>query len=434
MDDSSGGGFFGSLQDPQTYGLLAAGLGILANANGPNSRNAIGAGALTGLQAAQAAQQNAYLGDYRKAQAAKLQQDAEKNRVVLDILGKVGGQSQPGALLAGAMPPNSPSAMPSGGPQGFPLSLQDVTALKLAGVDVFDQYKYANDGVKRDPGAFYDNPVTGQREYIPKVPEGFNLQMGADGKPTIAPIAGYLQGTATQAGATTDAQEAAKAKYDLVAVPLPGGGTQLMPRAQAAALLGSESAGRPSEAAGGAASGSAAGLGTAPSAQVVAARAELPKLDTQITQLTSTIDKALVHPGLKYSVGPWSVAPTIPGTDQADFRAIQGQLQGQAFLQAYQSLRGGGAITEVEGQKAENAIARLNSAQSEGAYREALGDLKSVLSAARERAYKQAGLDIPSADSKEAGSSAGGARKVTRRGTYNGRPVVQYSDGTVEYQ
>jgi hypothetical protein len=62
------------------------------------------------------------------------------------------------------------------------------------------------------------------------------------------------------------------------------------------------------------------------------------------------------------------------------------QLQGQAFLQAFESLKGGGAITEREGQAATNAIARLNRAQSAEAFREGLRDLQEIYQRAVERA------------------------------------------------
>lgn len=62
------------------------------------------------------------------------------------------------------------------------------------------------------------------------------------------------------------------------------------------------------------------------------------------------------------------------------------QLQGQAFLQAFESLKGGGAITEREGLAAQNAIARLQRTQDDKAYIAALEELKSVLDRGRRRA------------------------------------------------
>jgi hypothetical protein len=121
----------------------------------------------------------------------------------------------------------------------------------------------------------------------------------------------------------------------------------------------------------------------------------LPKIDNQVTTMVNTIDQILNHKGLDYSVGVWGKAPTIPGTPQADVRALQDQIQGQAFLQAFESLKGGGAITEVEGKKAEQAIARLQSTQSATAYRDSLKELRGMLQAAQERAYKSADMQRP---------------------------------------
>lgn len=66
------------------------------------------------------------------------------------------------------------------------------------------------------------------------------------------------------------------------------------------------------------------------------------------------------------------------------------QLQGQAFLEAFESLKGGGAITEREGQAAQAAIARLNRAQSEGEYVRALRELQGILQLGVRRAQEKA--------------------------------------------
>lgn len=67
------------------------------------------------------------------------------------------------------------------------------------------------------------------------------------------------------------------------------------------------------------------------------------------------------------------------------------QAQGAAFLEAFESLKGGGAITEIEGTKAEQAMARLNRAQSTEAYQSAINDLIEVLNAGVRRAASRAG-------------------------------------------
>jgi len=67
------------------------------------------------------------------------------------------------------------------------------------------------------------------------------------------------------------------------------------------------------------------------------------------------------------------------------------QIRGTTFLQAFESLKGGGAITEVEGKKAEQAIARLSRAQSMPAFQAALDDLASVIRRGQDVARQKAG-------------------------------------------
>ena len=63
-------------------------------------------------------------------------------------------------------------------------------------------------------------------------------------------------------------------------------------------------------------------------------------------------------------------------TEAARVKARIDQIKGGAFLQAFESLKGGGQITELEGQKAEAAQSRLNTAQSEEDFRDALMEYK----------------------------------------------------------
>jgi hypothetical protein len=81
--------------------------------------------------------------------------------------------------------------------------------------------------------------------------------------------------------------------------------------------------------------------------------------------------------------------PWVRGSEPADYNLIIDQIKGQVFLQAFQSLKGGGAITEVEGQKATQAITTLNTSQSTEAHRKALQDLRDIAAAAKERAAKR---------------------------------------------
>ena len=102
----------------------------------------------------------------------------------------------------------------------------------------------------------------------------------------------------------------------------------------------------------------------------------------------SLIDKALNHPGRAAATGLSSMNPLnqLPGSPTKDFAVLMDQIKGGTFLQAFQLLKGGGAITQVEGTKAEQAIARLDTAQSEQEFEAALRELRQIAESAMTRA------------------------------------------------
>ena len=104
------------------------------------------------------------------------------------------------------------------------------------------------------------------------------------------------------------------------------------------------------------------------------------------------IDSVIKDPSLGSITGQWQ--GRIPALTQSgtDLVIKIEQLQGQAFLQAFESLKGGGAITEREGLAAQNAIARLNRAQGTEAFTQALRDLRDIVDRGRRRAL---GEDVP---------------------------------------
>ena len=106
---------------------------------------------------------------------------------------------------------------------------------------------------------------------------------------------------------------------------------------------------------------------------------------TNANNALATIESALNHPGLNASVGSIDSKFVSLSPDAVAFEAYHDQIKGKAFLAAFESLKGGGQITEVEGLKAEQAMARLNLAQDEEDYKQALRDLKNVINNALER-------------------------------------------------
>jgi len=101
------------------------------------------------------------------------------------------------------------------------------------------------------------------------------------------------------------------------------------------------------------------------------ARANLPGYEAQAGYMLDTLDKMQNHPGREYATGGSSVLPIIPGTDAAGFMALYEQAHGKQFMEAYEGLKGGGVITEIEGQKATQALSRMNRSTSEEEFIEA---------------------------------------------------------------
>lgn len=104
------------------------------------------------------------------------------------------------------------------------------------------------------------------------------------------------------------------------------------------------------------------------------------------TRSLGQIDAVLGHPALETATGITAFTGAIPGSPMMDFRNRVDQLTGRAFLHAFEILKGGGQITEVEGRKATDAIARLSRSVSASDFRTALGELREVISSARDRA------------------------------------------------
>lgn len=123
--------------------------------------------------------------------------------------------------------------------------------------------------------------------------------------------------------------------------------------------------------------------------------ANLPSIQNTTRAALETVDKMLQHPGMGTATGLSSVIDPrnyIPGTDARDFRVLRNQAQGQVFLDAFQALKGGGTVTEVEGLKAEQAKARMDTAQSDEEFRSALNDYASALRRGLQLAEQRAGM------------------------------------------
>lgn len=144
--------------------------------------------------------------------------------------------------------------------------------------------------------------------------------------------------------------------------------------------------------------------------QTAQAAFDLPRVEQNTTNAISTLKELRNHRGLGSITGLYSLAPVIPGTDQAAADALAKQVEGKVFLEAFNTLKGGGVITDIEGKKATDAISRLQRAQRKEDYQRAVDDLVSVLENGVKLARKKASGSKPSSKSAEAGSDPLGIR------------------------
>lgn len=125
------------------------------------------------------------------------------------------------------------------------------------------------------------------------------------------------------------------------------------------------------------------------------ARIDLPQHVQEAEDTIGLIDSMLAHPGMKQAVGKSAMLglQKIPGTDAKSFMVALEQLKGKQFLQAFQSLKGGGQITEIEGQKATQAISRMDNANTEKEFIAASREFQGIIRKGVERAKQKAGME-----------------------------------------
>lgn len=142
-------------------------------------------------------------------------------------------------------------------------------------------------------------------------------------------------------------------------------------------------------------------LGAREAEEQLKAQRALPQAIQTAKETVETVDKLLKHPGFESLVGfgvPFATSRLYSGTPVAGANALLEQIKGKTFLEAFQTLKGGGQITEQEGAKAQAALNRMSASISEKDFKEAAFDFTSSIQAAIDRASKSAGK--PSVDIK----------------------------------
>jgi len=137
---------------------------------------------------------------------------------------------------------------------------------------------------------------------------------------------------------------------------------------------------------------------------------ELPKIESNAAESIATVADLLTHPGFSDVIGVPNVITGIfspPGTDARDFKSKYKQLLGEQFLAGFNSLRGGGSITEVEGQQAKEAVAAMQDPYiSEAEFKRNAALYVNTMKRAVNRERAIAGLAPKYPDVPEAGQTA----------------------------
>ena len=129
---------------------------------------------------------------------------------------------------------------------------------------------------------------------------------------------------------------------------------------------------------------------------------ELPGLTADAAEHLRQVEALRNHPGRKGNpfwhskMGGYLPDSAIPGnTDAGDAVNRLNGIKGGAFLEAFKGLKGGGQITEIEGKKATDAIARMNRATSESEFNAALDDYSGAIKRGVDKLNATAGLPPP---------------------------------------
>ena len=131
-------------------------------------------------------------------------------------------------------------------------------------------------------------------------------------------------------------------------------------------------------------------------------RAKKGRVEDNADYLITKVEELVEHPGMSTSVGAKGpsylfglktepLPPQLGGGDARDFMNRLGEIEGQAFLQAYEVLRGGGQISNVEGERATRAIVRMKTAATEKEFKSAAQDFIGIIKRGVDRGRKKLG-------------------------------------------
>jgi hypothetical protein len=124
----------------------------------------------------------------------------------------------------------------------------------------------------------------------------------------------------------------------------------------------------------------------------------LPKVEQSVSRAFQSAQSLLKHPGFEAATGmpnPFKGGfgiGNIPGTPAGDYSQELKTAIAEAFVPAFETLKGAGAITEAEGKAALAALANLGTGMSEKQMRREVQKYVDKLATGLDVARKQAGM------------------------------------------
>ena len=139
--------------------------------------------------------------------------------------------------------------------------------------------------------------------------------------------------------------------------------------------------------------------GDALTGAAVSARTKLPTLADQAEAAFAAGRDLVGDPGFEATVGlpnpfkgGFGPLGTFPGSRARDFSSRLETAKAQAFMQAFETLKGAGAITGAEGETATRALANLDSSVSEEQFKMNLQSYLDIIKRGYDRTQKTANI------------------------------------------
>lgn len=352
--------------DPKYLALIQAGLGILAGNNGRQPVGAtIGQGLLGGvagyqqnLQAQQEAEMRKQQMDMQNQQFAFKQKEYDREQSQFDLTeGAIRDASKNNPELAPYFRLDPKAAMKAANPQLYANSVDPYTEV------IYDESGkgWLNNRRETDPNKVLSPIMINGKPFI-----------GAKQSPDLA---GRIKGAEARAASdykpNTDIEGKVYTDTQVSDMARGASGVVIPTKAeQEAAKIVAESTAK--------------------------SKIDLPITIAQAEDTVKLVDDLLASKGFESAVGLSSKLDPrnyIAGTDAKDFNIRLDQLKGKQFLEAFETLKGGGQITEVEGKKATDAISRMNTSATEEEFKKAAREFQDVVRNGLNRAKLKAGGD-----------------------------------------